>query len=329
MLNDRVILVTGGTGTFGQFFIKYILRNYRPQKVIIYSRDEFKQLEMAEALKEHAARLRFFIGDVRDKERLNRALENRVDYVIHAAAMKQISACEYNPLEAIKNNIHGSQNVIDSTLDQNVAKVIALSTDKAVNPISLYGATKMVSDRLFIAANSYVGKQRKTCFSVVRYGNVFGSRGSVLPLYRKLLSEGISELPITDPAMTRFWISLKEAVQLVLKALETSRGGETYIARIPSIKITDLAEAMSPGVPTRIIGIRPGEKLHEVMITRDDAPYTYQYDQYFVIYPAFPHEQNPPPEDPGVKVPADFSYTSENNTQWLGIPEIQNRLREY
>ena len=282
MLNDKAILITGGTGSFGKAFTKYVLTHYEPKKIIIYSRDEFKQFIMQNEFKEYKDKLRFFIGDVRDKERLKRALEG-VDYVVHAAALKQVPACEYNPAEAIKTNINGAQNVIDACLDMNVKKVVALSTDKAVNPVNLYGGTKLVSDKLFIAANAYAGT-KDISFSIVRYGNVAGSRGSVIPFFDGILKNGGTELPVTDYRMTRFWISLHQGVELVIKALEEAKGGETFISKIPSFKITDLAEAMAPGMPTKEVGIREGEKLHEIMVTVEDAPYTYEYDKHFIIY---------------------------------------------
>ena len=283
MLNDKTILITGGTGSFGNHFTNYVLRRYKPQKIIIYSRDEFKQFQMRNRLMEHDAVMRYFIGDVRDGARLRRAFEG-VDYVIHAAALKQVPACEYNPNEAIKTNIHGAMNVIEAALDTSVKRVVALSTDKAVNPVNLYGGTKLVSDKLFIAANSYSG-YRDTRFSIVRYGNVAGSRGSVIPFFRSLVESGERELPITDFEMTRFWITLKQGVELVIKALGESRGGETFIAKIPSFKITDLAKAILPECTMKEVGIREGEKLHEVMITKEDSLYTYEYDQHFIIYP--------------------------------------------
>lgn len=249
MLNDKAILITGGTGSFGKAFTKYVLTHYEPKKIIIYSRDEFKQFIMQNEFKEYKDKLRFFIGDVRDKERLKRALEG-VDYVVHAAALKQVPACEYNPAEAIKTNINGAQNVIDACLDMNVKKVVALSTDKAVNPVNLYGGTKLVSDKLFIAANAYAGA-KDISFSIVRYGNVAGSRGSVIPFFDGILKNGGTELPVTDYRMTRFWISLHQGVELVIKALEEAKGGETFISKIPSFKITDLAEAMAPGMRRR------------------------------------------------------------------------------
>ena len=253
MLDNKTILITGGTGSFGKCFTKYVLTHYNPKKIIIYSRDEFKQFIMQGEFREYADKLRFFIGDVRDKERLTRAFEG-VDYVIHAAALKQVPACEYNPNEAIKTNIHGAQNVIDAALDTNVKKVVALSTDKAVNPVNLYGGTKLVSDKLFIEANAYAGN-KDINFSIVRYGNVAGSRGSVIPKFYDMIKKGCTELTITDYRMTRFWISLTQGVELVIKALEEATGGETFISKIPSFKISDLAEAMLPGCMTKEIGI--------------------------------------------------------------------------
>ena len=287
MLNDKTILITGGTGSFGKKCLKMIFERYNPKKVIIYSRDEFKQYNMKAEMADQVdmSRVRFFIGDVRDKERLMRAFHG-VDYVIHAAAMKQVPTCEYNPMEAIKTNIHGAQNVIDAALDRGVKKVVALSTDKAVNPINLYGGTKLVSDKLFIAANAYTGLNG-TVFSVVRYGNVAGSRGSIIPLFRRLAEEENKELPITDTRMTRFWITLEQGVELVFKALAEAKGGETYISKIPSFHITDLAEAILPGCGIKEIGIREGEKLHEVMVTKDDSRSTFEYDKHYIVYPNF------------------------------------------
>ena len=265
ILDGKTILITGGTGSFGKCFTKYVLKNSNPKKIIIYSRDEYKQFIMQNEFKEYSDVLRFFIGDVRDKDRLYRAFKG-VDYVIHAAALKQVPACEYNPNEAIKTNIHGAMNIIDAALDCGVKKVVALSTDKAVNPVNLYGGTKLVSDKLFIAANAYSG-MNDINFSIVRYGNVAGSRGSIIPFFHKLIQDGKKELPITDYRMTRFWISLEEGVKLVLKALEDAKGGETFISKIPSFKITDLAKAMLPDCKMPEVGIRPGEKLHEIMVT--------------------------------------------------------------
>lgn len=269
MLDNKTILITGGTGSFGKCFTKYALTHYNPKKIIIYSRDEFKQYLMQNEFKEYESKMRYFIGDVRDKDRLKRAFEG-VDYVIHAAALKQVPACEYNPNEAIKTNINGAQNVIDAALDSNVKKVVALSTDKAVNPVNLYGGTKLVSDKLFVAANAYAGN-KDISFSIVRYGNVAGSRGSIIPLFNNIIKNGGTELPITDFRMTRFWISLTEGVELVIKALKEAKGGETFISKIPSFKVTDLAEAMLPGCTKKEIGIRPGEKLHEIMVTPEDS----------------------------------------------------------
>ncbi len=329
MLNDKTILVTGGTGSFGKCFTKYVLTHYNPKKIIIYSRDEFKQFMMQNEFKDLNTKnqLRFFIGDVRDKERLARALEG-VDYVVHAAALKQVPACEYNPGEAIKTNIHGAQNVIDACLDAGtVRKVVALSTDKAVNPVNLYGGTKLVSDKLFIAANAYAGS-KDICFSIVRYGNVAGSRGSVIPFFHNILKNGGTELPITDYRMTRFWISLTQGVELVIKALEESIGGETFISKIPSFKITDLAEAMCPGCKKPEVGIREGEKLHEIMVTTEDSMTTYEYDKHYIVYPQMVWSKSRMPKPTGKKVPEGFSYSSGNNTEWLTVEEIRERLKD-
>lgn len=324
MLNDKSILITGGTGSFGNHFVNYIFKHYKPKKVIIYSRDEYKQFVMANKYKEHAKKLRFFIGDVRDKERLSRACSD-VDYVIHAAAMKQVPACEYNPIEAIKTNINGAMNIIDAVLDSaSVKRVVALSTDKAVNPINLYGGTKLVSDKLFVAANAYVGS-RDLNFSVVRYGNVAGSRGSVIPFFQKIIDGGGKTLPITDYRMTRFWIDLEQGVRLVIKALDEARGGETFISKIPSFKITDLACAMLPDCAMPEVGIREGEKLHEVMITREDSLTTYEYEKHYIIYPHF-EWWNKEIIPGGKRVEQEFEYSSQNNTEWLGVEDLQNRL---
>ena len=324
-LKDKTILITGGTGSFGKCFTRYVLAHYEPKKIIIYSRDEFKQWMMANEFKEHEEKLRFFIGDVRDVERLRRACEG-VDYIIHAAALKQVPACEYNPNEAIKTNIHGAMNVIDAALDTGVRKVVALSTDKAVNPVNLYGGTKLVSDKLFVAANAYVGT-KDINFSIVRYGNVAGSRGSVIPFFHKLIQEGVEELPITDLRMTRFWISLTQGVELVLKALEEANGGETFISKIPSFKITDLAEAMLPGCKIKETGIRPGEKLHEIMVTVEDSTHTYEYDKHFIVYPQMVWSDRQKAQPTGKKVAEGFSYSSGNNTQWLSVEEIKELLK--
>ncbi|MCM1186399.1 MAG: UDP-N-acetylglucosamine 4,6-dehydratase (inverting) [Lachnoclostridium sp.] len=324
MLNNKAILVTGGTGSFGKAFTKYIMEHYEPKKIIIYSRDEFKQFLMQNELKQYANKLRFFIGDVRDKERLTRAFEG-VDYVVHAAALKQVPACEYNPAEAIKTNINGAQNVIDAALDTGVEKVVALSTDKAVNPVNLYGGTKLVSDKLFIAANAYSGS-KSTCFSIVRYGNVAGSRGSVIPFFHNIIQNGGTELPITDYRMTRFWISLEQGVELVIKALEQAKGGETFISKIPSFKVTDLAQAMLPGCRMPEIGIREGEKLHEIMVTVEDCRNTYEYDKHFIIYPQIVWSNSKKAVPTGKPVSEGFSYSSENNTDWLSVEQIKELL---
>ncbi len=324
LLDDKTILITGGTGSFGKCFTKYVLTHYHPKKIIIYSRDEFKQFIMANEFKEYADRLRFFIGDVRDKERMMRAFEG-VDYVIHAAALKQVPACEYNPNEAIKTNIHGAQNVIDCALDSDVKKVVALSTDKAVNPVNLYGGTKLVSDKLFIAANAYAGS-KDINFSIVRYGNVAGSRGSIIPFFHNIIKNGGNELPITDYRMTRFWISLTEGVELVIKALEEATGGETFISKIPSFKITDLAEAMLPGCKMPEVGIRPGEKLHEIMVTTEDSATTYEYDKHFIVYPQVVWNDKQKINESGRKVEDGFSYSSGNNIEWLSVEDIRKLL---
>ena len=326
MLNNKTILVTGGTGSFGKCFTKYVLEKYNPKKIIIYSRDEFKQWMMANEFKEYQDKLRFFIGDVRDLARMKRAFVG-VDYVIHAAAMKQVPACEYNPNEAIKTNIEGAQNVIEAALDSDtVKKVVALSTDKAVNPVNLYGGTKLVSDKLFIAANAYAG-EKDVNFSIVRYGNVAGSRGSVIPFFNSVIKNGGTELPITDYRMTRFWISLTQGVELVIKALEEATGGETFISKIPSFKITDLAEAMMPGCEKPEVGIREGEKLHEIMVTVEDSMTTYEYDKHFIVYPQMVWNNRQKPKMSGKKVPEGFSYSSDNNTEWLTVEEIRELLK--
>lgn len=324
MLNNKTILITGGTGSFGHHFVEYVLNQYEPKKIIIYSRDEFKQFHMQNVYKEYGDMLRFFIGDVRDKERLRRALKG-VDYVIHAAALKQVPVCEYNPIEAIKTNINGACNVIDACLDTGVEKVIALSTDKSVSPINLYGSTKMVSDKLFAAANSYSGSDG-TRFAVVRYGNVAGSRGSVIPFFQNIINNGGKELPITDYRMTRFWISLEEGVKLVIKALDETRGGETFISKISSFKITDLAQAMLPGCGMPQVGIREGEKLHEVMIAEEDSIRTYEYEKNYIIYPNYNwwHGENIIPG--GKLVEPGFIYSSGTNEEWMSVEDIKTRL---
>ncbi len=326
MLNDKIILVTGGSGSFGKKFIERIFAKYSPRKVIIYSRDEYKHFKMRQQYRKWDEKIRYFIGDVRDKERLMRAFDG-VDYVVHAAALKQVPACKYNPIEAVKTNIQGAEHIVDAAIDRGVKRVVALSTDKAVNPINLYGATKLASDKLFISANAYSG-DRNTVFSVVRYGNVAGSRGSVIPFFKMLADKGEKTLPITDPRMTRFWITLDEAVDLVFLALDTSKGGETYVSKIPSFKITDLAEAMAPKGKTRNIGMREGEKLHEIMITEYDSFSTYEYPHHYIIYPQFDWWDAAKHLTPGgKKVPEFFRYASDENSKWLTVAEITKKLK--
>ena len=327
MLNGKSILVTGGTGSFGHQFVSYVLAHYEPKKIIIYSRDEYKQFVMQNEYKNHpqADKLRFFIGDVRDKERLYRAFDG-VDYVVHAAALKQVPSCEYNPMEAVKTNINGAMNIVDAALDCGVKRVVALSTDKAVNPINLYGGTKLVSDKLFIAANAYAG-EKDVNFSIVRYGNVAGSRGSVIPFFRNIVANGGTSLPITDYRMTRFWISLEQGVELVIKALSEAKGGETFISKIPSFKITDLAQAILPGCEMPEVGIREGEKLHEIMVTREDSMLTYEYDKHFIVYPHFEWWSTNKIQAGGKKGEQGFEYSSGNNTEWLTVEQIKERLK--
>ncbi len=325
MLNGKAVLITGGTGSFGNYFTEYVLKKYKPKKIIIYSRDEFKQFHMANKFKQYEDIMRFFIGDVRDKERLLRALDG-VDYVVHAAALKQVPACEYNPIEAVRTNIDGAINVVNAVLDTpSVKKVVALSTDKSVNPINLYGGTKLVSDKLFIAANAYSGT-KDVRFAVVRYGNVAGSRGSVIPFFKQIIENGGKELPITDYRMTRFWISLEQGVELVIKALEEARGGETFISKIPSFRITDLAQAMLPGCEMPEVGIREGEKLHEVMVTREDSATTYEYEKHYIIYPHYNWWGEEKLILGGKKVEEGFEYNSGNNSVWLNTEEIVSLL---
>ncbi len=331
MLNNSTILVTGGTGSFGNKFIERVLNDYEPKKIIIYSRDEFKQDLMKKNFitkygEDKANKLRFFIGDVRDKERLYRAFKD-VDYVIHAAAMKQVPACEYNPFEAIKTNIHGAENIIEAAIDRDVKKVVALSTDKAVNPINLYGGTKLVSDKLFISANAYSG-DKGTIFSVVRYGNVAGSRGSVIPFFKQLLAQGKKELPITDIHMTRFWMILDDAVDLVFKALEEAKGGETFVFKNPSFLITELAEALNPNGSIKEVGVREGEKIHEVMITKDDWRNTYEYEDYYIIYPHFEWWDKSKFKDGGKLIKENWEYSSGENEIWLNAEELRNRIEK-
>jgi len=321
ILDGKSILITGGTGSFGRSFITEALRKeHNAKKIIVFSRDELKQFEMRQEITDE--RLVFFIGDVRDRDRLYRAFDG-VDFVIHAAALKQIPALEYNPLEGIKTNILGAQYVIESAIDRQVKKVVALSSDKSVNPINLYGATKLCSDKLFVSANSYTGS-KETKFSVVRYGNVMGSRGSVIPLFKKLASKG-DTIPITDARMTRFWITLPQAVQFVMDSLERMRGGEIFVPKIPSMKITDLADAIAPGCKTKIIGIRSGEKLHEVLITEDESSNVREFDDHFVIQPSF-HWWKVDDNGSGNKVPEGFRYASDNNNSWLTMGQLREMV---
>jgi len=324
MFNDKSILITGGTGSFGRQYVKTLLERHQPKKLIIYSRDELKQYEMAQDFPQSC--MRYFLGDVRDRERLVQAM-NGVDFVIHAAALKQVPAAEYNPMECIKTNIHGAENVIHASLANNVEKVIALSTDKAANPINLYGATKLVSDKLFVAANNIAGGHR-TRFSVVRYGNVVGSRGSVVPFFKKKIESGCDHLPITDVGMTRFWITLQQGVDFVLKNFRRMHGGEIFVPKIPSVRVVDLASAMAPSMPQKIVGIRPGEKLHEVMCPADDSHLTLEFQDHYVIKPTiqfsgivdFTVNQL---QEIGQPVAPGFEFHSGKNPRFLSIEEIR------
>lgn len=319
MLKNSTILVTGGTGSFGNTFVPMTLSKYDPKQLIIFSRDEMKQWDMSKKYL-NDSRVKFIIGDVRDKDRISRALDG-VDYVVHAAATKIVPTAEYNPFECIKTNIDGAMNLIDACIDHNIKKVVALSTDKASNPINLYGATKLASDKLFVAANSFANTHNTT-FSVVRYGNVMGSRGSVIPFFSQLASTGV--LPITDERMTRFMITLEEGVQLVWRAFEDMNGGEIYVKKIPSMNIVDIARAVSPTAKHEIIGIRPGEKIHEQMIGSEDAPHTFEYDSYYKILPAIHNWSSDENRiKGGKKVEDGFTYTSDNNKEWMTIDELK------
>ncbi|WP_323585174.1 UDP-N-acetylglucosamine 4,6-dehydratase (inverting) [Aliarcobacter butzleri] len=328
MFNGKNILITGGTGSFGKKYTKILLEKYIPNKIIIYSRDELKQYEMAQEYNDRC--MRYFIGDVRDEARLKKATKD-VDFIIHAAALKHVPIAEYNPMECIKTNINGAQNVIDAAIENGVSKVIALSTDKAANPVNLYGATKLASDKLFVAANNLVGTQ-DTKFSVVRYGNVVGSRGSVVPFFKKLINEGVKELPITDEKMTRFFITLEDGVNFVLKNFERMQGGEIFIPKIPSMKIVDMAKAIAPNLPHQIIGIRPGEKLHEIMCPADDSHLTLEFEDHYVIKPTIhfttrmDYQKNLLGEV-GKPVVQGFEYNSGNNTQWLSSEEFLEMVK--
>jgi len=327
MFNDKCVLITGGTGSFGKKYTQTILDRFKPRKLIIYSRDELKQYEMAQTFPEtEYGCMRYFIGDVRDRDRLIMAMEG-VDYVIHAAALKQVPAAEYNPMECIKTNVHGAENVIQAALANNVKKVIALSTDKAANPINLYGATKLASDKLFVAANNIAGS-RPTCFAVVRYGNVVGSRGSVVPFFGKLIESGATSLPITDERMTRFWITLQEGVDFVLKNFERMSGGEIFVPKIPSVRIVDLATAMAPDARQEIVGIRPGEKVHETMCPADDSHLTLEFHDHFVITPTISYSERGNNfkvnkiGEKGTAVTPSYEYNSNTNPHFLSVEEI-------
>ncbi|MGE4554298.1 MAG: UDP-N-acetylglucosamine 4,6-dehydratase (inverting) [Desulfovibrionaceae bacterium] len=321
MFDDKVILITGGTGSFGRKCAEVLLTRFSPTKVIIFSRDELKQFEMAQQFGQYD-NIRFFLGDVRDRSRLDRAFSG-VDVVIHAAALKQVPAAEYNPFEVIKTNIVGAQNVIDAAIDCHVDRVLALSTDKAASPINLYGATKLCSDKLFVAGNAYV-KDPGTRFSVVRYGNVLGSRGSVIPFFRERLKTGV--LPVTDPRMTRFWITLEQGVDFVLNCLQAMVGGELFVPKLPSMNIMDLARAMGPDCRIETVGIRPGEKLHEVMIPRDEARNTVEFDDHFVIKPAFRFFERRFNHEAGRPVAEDFEYNSRDNDRWLSGEQLKQMI---
>lgn len=328
MLTNAAILVTGGTGSFGQTFVPLTLAKYNPRRLVIYSRDEMKQWEMAKLYGDDE-RVRFFIGDVRDKDRLSRALKG-IDYVVHAAATKIVPTAEYNPFECVKTNVFGAMNLIDACIDQGVKRVVALSTDKASSPVNLYGATKLTSDKLFIAGNSYAGFQ-DTCFAVVRYGNVMGSRGSVIPFF-KSIAERNGVLPVTDVRMTRFMITLEQGVELVWHSFDDMVGGEIYVRKIPSMKVIDIAQAIAPGAKYEIVGIRPGEKLHEQMISFEDARHTYEYSDYYKILPAIHNWSIDKIRiNDGQKVDPDFTYCSDNNSDWLSIDALSawiNRNQE-
>jgi len=323
MFTGKSILITGGTGSFGKHFIRTILANYKPRRVVVYSRDEFKQFEMQQEF--NAPAMRFFLGDVRDGDRLIRAMRD-VDIVVHAAALKQVPAAEYNPMEFVKTNVFGAQNVVQAALANDVEKVIALSTDKAANPINLYGATKLLSDKIFVAANNIAGKH-KAIFSVVRYGNVVGSRGSVLPYFKKLIADGVTELPVTDERMTRFWLTLQQGVDFVIKSFARMHGGELFVPKIPSIRIVDLVKSLGEHLKYKIVGIRPGEKLHEVMCPKDDAHHTMEFTDHYIIMPTIRFTKKVKYvenglHEPGRLVSNDFEYNSESNSHFLKVLEI-------
>lgn len=327
MFDDKTVLITGGTGSFGKAFVKHLFSNYRPKKVIVFSRDEFKQFQMSCQYHEPEHEVRYFLGDIRDKERLYRAFED-VDYVVHAAALKQVPAAEYNPFEAVKTNILGAENIIEAAIDRGVKKVIALSTDKAVSPINLYGATKLAMEKLFVAANVYAG-YRETSFSVVRYGNVIGSRGSVIPLFKDMVHNNRKKLPITDERMTRFWIELKEGVELVCQAVKESTGGEVFVPKIPSMKMLDLIKAIGSDCEYEVIGIRPGEKLHESLISRDEGRSTFDMGGYYAILPHLNGNANKYHRYlRSSRMDDGFCYRSDKNDQWLSVTDIQQIIED-
>jgi UDP-N-acetylglucosamine 4,6-dehydratase (inverting) len=326
MLNGKVVLITGGTGSFGQAFTKKLLTEYQLRKLIIYSRDEYKQYMMRNKFAKYEEQLRFFLGDIRDKSRLLRAFEG-VDYVVHAAALKQVPALEYNPTEAVNTNVMGADNIVDAAIDAGIRKVIALSTDKAVSPINLYGATKLVAEKIFVAANAYGGGRVK--FSVVRYGNVMGSRGSVIPLFMSLKNSGVKEFPVTDERMTRFWITLEQGVDLVLRVLEEAEGGEIFVPKIRSTRIVDLAKVIEPNCTFKFTGIRPGEKLHESLISYDEARNVKEFDGIYVILPQFFEGHKVCKKyDKYPSVPEGFVFCSDANGMWLRLDELREMLKE-
>ena len=322
-LKNKTILLTGGTGSFGQKFAEIVLKESKPNAIRIFSRGEKKQLDMMNKFSKYEDKLRFFIGDVRDEKRLSRAMSN-VDIVVHAAALKQVPACEYNPIEAVRTNIDGTINIIDTAIDNGVDKVMAISTDKAVHPVNLYGATKMTAEKLFIQGNSYTGI-KNTKFSCVRYGNVIGSRGSVIPLFLKQKKEGV--LTITDDRMTRYWLSIEQGVRFVINSIEKMLGGEIFVPKIPSMKITDLGAAIAPKAKSKIIGIRPGEKIHEILLTEDEARHSKEFDSFFVIEPEHPFWDEKHLKG-GKTLPLGFSYSSDNNKEWLNKKEIMKFIKD-
>jgi len=328
MIDGKSILITGGTGSFGQKFTETLFTKADPREVVIFSRDEFKQSEMAKRFPPDEFPIRYFIGDIRDKERLLRAFTN-IDYVVHAAALKQVPALESNPFEAVKTNILGAQNIVEAAMDRDVKKVIALSTDKAVNPINLYGATKLAMEKIVIAANAYV-RYREVSFSVVRYGNVVGSRGSVIPFFCDLIRKGVRELPVTDERMTRFWLTLDEGVTLVLKAVEEAGGGEVLIPKIPSMKVVDLVAALPGNCTHRVVGIRPGEKLHECLVGEDEGRKTFDRGGHYAVLPQFPmHHKQIDLIDPGEAVAEEFCFASDTNEEWLSVQQLREMVSEF